>query len=507
MGEEDVIVSSKKEKKRKNKKIEEEVQEIELSSSSSEEFEVAEVLVSKKVEDGKKDETEDTKATKKQKSKVSNKRGVDDESDVSDDDEDSEEEVIEIKKKKKEKQKNKKKKETEAETGDLLGFLNDFTSNSTPKSTVNESNDNETKSNAQTTNKEKSKKTKSKKKESKKTKPQKIEKESDEDLGSDDFASDSSEEAIVSKSNQQQNEDEEEEKRANQKQKKKERGDQLSDLFSSVMGNDAMATNQNNNTMDDILFGASAETLMKEKDVNHGFHGELLNHTHTQGLQIEYEFVRQQSRYGHKFNQIKLIFTNKWDKAMKGISLSPHNLDKSQQDYHDIFDGGIAELNAGQTKTDFIYVRFGKTSEMRFDINVESGTNKKRHTAKIKGGFSGELMRPNISYSVDAFIKKKAGLQAMSERNLSCAVDKIDEAANRILKAFNVGIVNSGAIKNKFDPNKQRYFAAYLLADDSDVLIALETQSNDKIVCTLHCTEFMLIDAITSVARQCLNKK
>jgi len=340
--------------------------------------------------------------------------------------------------------------------------------------------------------KESKAKSKSKQKKKKSETPPK----DDDDLGSDDFASSSaSEEEIVA------NKQDDEKEAAMQK--KKDRGDQLSDLFSSVMGDTSPVMN-NDNAMDDILFGASAETLNKAKDINHGFHGELLNHTHTQGLQIEYEFVRKQSRYGPKFNQIELIFSNKWDKPMKGISLSPHNLDKSQQDYHDIFDGGIDILESGQTKKDFIYVRFGKTSEMRFDINVESGTNKKRHTAKIKGGFSGELMRPNISYSVDAFIKKKAGMQAMSERNLNCSVKTIDEAGNRILKAFNVGIVNSGASKSKFDPSKQRYFAAYLLADDSDVLIALEEQANGKIVCTLHCTEFMLIDAITSVARQCL---
>merc|ERR1711933_139361 len=128
--------------------------------------------------------------------------------------------------------------------------------------------------------------------------------------------------------------------------KEKERGDQLSDLFSSVMGD----TNNDNN--DDILFGASAETLMNCQE-NVGFKGELLNHTHTQGLQIEYEFVRQQSRYGVRFNQIKLIFENRWDKKMKGISLNPHNLDKSQQDYRDIFDGGIAVLEPGQKKIDF----------------------------------------------------------------------------------------------------------------------------------------------------------
>merc|ERR1712176_1143769 len=173
-----------------------------------------------------------------------------------------------------------------------------------------------------------------------------------------------------------------------------------------------------------------------------------------------------------------------------------------QQDYRDIFDGGIAVLEPGQKKIDFIHVQFGKTSEMRFDIKIEEGTNKKRHTAKIKG-IPGELVRPNISYSVDDFIKKKAGTGAMNERNLNCDIKTIDEAANRILKTFNVGIVNSGANKHKFDMNKQRYFAGYLLADDSDVLIALELKGNRKVMCTLHCTEFMLIDAITGVARQC----
>ncbi len=95
----------------------------------------------------------------------------------------------------------------------------------------------------------------------------------------------------------------------------KERADQLSDLFSSVMGDDIPMTNA---VSDDILFGASAETLMKSEEDFVGFKGELLNHTHTQRLQIEYEFVRQPSRYGARFNQIKLIFVNKWDKQMRG---------------------------------------------------------------------------------------------------------------------------------------------------------------------------------------------
>eukprot|EP00488_Nonionellina_sp_1-RS-2012_P000363 TRINITY_DN1102_c0_g1_i1.p1 TRINITY_DN1102_c0_g1~~TRINITY_DN1102_c0_g1_i1.p1 ORF type:complete len:170 (+),score=50.95 TRINITY_DN1102_c0_g1_i1:481-990(+) len=162
---------------------------------------------------------------------------------------------------------------------------------------------------------------------------------------------------------------------------------------------------------------------------NAGFKGELLNHTHTQGLQIEYEFVRQISRYGQRFNQIKLIFMNRWDKKMRGISLKPHNLDKSQQDYRDIFDGGIDVLEASQQKTDYIHVQFGKTSEMRFDINVEDGTNKKRHTAKIKG-IPGELMRPNVSYSVDEFVEKTSQTGAMNERTINCDVETIDEAAN-----------------------------------------------------------------------------
>merc|ERR1712079_456101 len=92
---------------------------------------------------------------------------------------------------------------------------------------------------------------------------------------------------------------------------------------------------------DDILFGASADSLMQNSE-NIGFKGELLNHTHTKGLQIEYEFVREQSRHGVKYNQIRLSFTNKWDKSMKGISLNPHNLDKSQQDWHNLSGGGVS---------------------------------------------------------------------------------------------------------------------------------------------------------------------
>jgi len=310
------------------------------------------------------------------------------------------------------------------------------------------------------------------------------------------------------------------------KQKERERGDQLNDLFGSVMGNSAAMNMMNSNPMndlmsggnggsmggnsgggggDDLLFGASADALMQNSE-NIGFRGELLNHTHTKGLQIEYEFVREQSRHGVKYNQIRLSFTNKWDKSMKGISLNPHNLDKSQQDWHNLSGGGVSELTPGQTYSDLIHVRFGKTSEMRFDIDVAEGTNKKRYTAKIKG-IPGELMRPNVSYSVDVFLKKKASTGAMNERNVKCDIETLDEAANRILTAFNVGIVNSGADKNQFDMNKQRYFAGYLLADDSDVLIALEVKGNGKVMCTLHCTEFMLIDAITGVARQCLSNK
>jgi len=239
---------------------------------------------------------------------------------------------------------------------------------------------------------------------------------------------------------------------------------------------------------------------------NIGFKGELLNHTHTKGLQIGYEFVREQSRHGVKYNQIRLLFTNKWDQAMKGISLSPHNLDKSQQDWHNLSGGVVAQLQPGQTYSDLIHVRFGKTSEMRFDIDVAEGTNKKRYTAKIKG-IPGELMRPNMSYSVEVFLKKQAACGAMNERNVKCDVETIDEAANRILTAFNIGIVNSGANGQQVDMSKQRYFAGYLLADDSDVLITLETKSSGKVMCTLYCTEFMLIDAITGVARQCLSRK
>ncbi len=255
-----------------------------------------------------------------------------------------------------------------------------------------------------------------------------------------------------------------------------------------------------------MLFGASADSLMQNSE-NIGFKGELLNHTHTQGLQIGYEFVREQSRHGVKYNQIRLIFENKWNAPMRGISLSPHNLDKSQQDWHNLSGGVVAELKAGEKYADLIHVRFGKTSEMRFDIDVAEGSNKKRYTAKIKG-IPGELMRPNVSYSVDVFLKKCAQSGAMNERNVKCEVDTIDEAANRILTAFNVGIVNSGASKQQLDMSKQRYFAGYLLADDSDVLIQLEIKgSSGKVTCTLHCTEFMLIDAITGVARQCLSRK
>ena len=332
--------------------------------------------------------------------------------------------------------------------------------------------------------------------------------------------SDEEEEVVVSKkkkkSMSQPKNDEPEEKKVDaakaKKAKQSQRGDQLSDLFSSVMGPNVTVNTSNDimgsmgggsgGTTDDILFGASADSLMKNTE-NVGFRGELLNHTHTQGLQIDYEFMRQQSRYGVRFNQIRLIFENRWDKPMKGISLNPHNLDKSQQDYRDIFDGGIPKLGPGEKKTDYIHVQFGKTSEMRFDINVQEGTNKNRHTAKIKG-IPGELMRPNISYSVEEFLKKKKQSGAMSERNLSCGLDTIDEAANEILKTFNVGIINSGG---NLDMSKTRYFAGYLLSDDSDVLIVLETSSGGKITCTVNCTEFMLVDAITGVARQCLTKK
>eukprot|EP00484_Ammonia_sp_Unknown_P027652 CAMPEP_0197037556 /NCGR_PEP_ID=MMETSP1384-20130603/14733_1 /TAXON_ID=29189 /ORGANISM="Ammonia sp." /LENGTH=1385 /DNA_ID=CAMNT_0042467871 /DNA_START=77 /DNA_END=4234 /DNA_ORIENTATION=+ len=365
---------------------------------------------------------------------------------------------------------------------------------------------------------------KSKKKEkSKKGKKKKQESSEDEESGwsdSDEDEEDEEEEEAVSKKAkkkksksppkvpQQEQPEQKEMLQDVKKQKEKQRSDQLSDLFSSVMGNTvnvAPASNMDIMGTNDILFGASADSLVK-KETNVGFKGELLNHTHTTGLQIDYEFMRQQSRYGVRFNQIRLIFENKWDKKMKGISLSPHNLDKSQQDYRDIFDGGIAELDAGERKVDYIHVQFGKTSEMRFDINVEEGTNKKRYTAKIKG-IPGELMRPNTSYSMDEFLKIKASSGAMSERNLNCDLPSLDEAAKQILKTFHIGIINSAGSSKNFNMNEQRYFSGYLLADDSDVLIALEKQANNKIMCTIHCTEFMLIDAITEVARQCLSAK
>jgi len=287
------------------------------------------------------------------------------------------------------------------------------------------------------------------------------------------------------------------------KSKENQRAAELNELFSSVIGN-TMAVNAPSDIMGgDIWSGASVESMMKSQQDFVGFTGELLNHTHTQGLQINYEFVRQPSRHGVRFNQIRLIFENKWDQQMRGISLCPHGLDKSQQSYHDIFDGCIAVLEPGQRKKDFIHVQFGKTSEMRFDIDVEHGTNKKRYTTKIKG-IPGELMRPNASYTVDDFLRVKKSGGAMSERNLNCELDTLGEAATNILNAFNIGIVNSGGAKNKFDATKQRYYAGYLLSDDSDVLIALELVNN-KIMCNIHCTEFMLIDAITEVARQCLS--
>eukprot|EP00486_Rosalina_sp_Unknown_P008401 CAMPEP_0201577864 /NCGR_PEP_ID=MMETSP0190_2-20130828/24429_1 /ASSEMBLY_ACC=CAM_ASM_000263 /TAXON_ID=37353 /ORGANISM="Rosalina sp." /LENGTH=776 /DNA_ID=CAMNT_0048010367 /DNA_START=364 /DNA_END=2697 /DNA_ORIENTATION=+ len=381
------------------------------------------------------------------------------------------------------------------------------------KSKKNESSDEESEEEEKPKKKGKGKKSKK----GKKGKSKKKEESSDESGWSDD---DEEEEVVSSKkkkkSMSQPKNDEPEEKKADdtKAKAKQQRGDQLSDLFSSVMGpnvavnptNDIMGIsgpgNIGGNDDNDILFGASVDSLMT-KDANVGFRGELLNHTHTQGLQIDYEFMRQQSRYGVRFNQIRLIFENRWDKSMKGISLSPHNLDKSQQDYRDIFDGGIAELGPGEKKTDYIHVQFGKTSEMRFDINVQEGTNKNRHTAKIKG-IPGELMRQNIGYSVEEFLKKKKASGAMSERNINCSLDTIDEAANSIIKTFNVGIINSGG---NLDMSKERYFAGYLLSDDSDVLISLEASSSGKITCTINCTEFMLVDAITGVARQCLTKK
>merc|ERR1712129_690957 len=110
---------------KKNVKIEEEVQEIELSSdSSSDDFEVAEVLVSTtpKVEEknSKKNKKEDkkSKAAKKQK-------------DESDDTQSSEEELIEINKKDKQAK-------SEPQTGDLLNFLDEFTASPTAKSPTND---------------------------------------------------------------------------------------------------------------------------------------------------------------------------------------------------------------------------------------------------------------------------------------------------------------------------------------------------------------------------------
>merc|ERR1712038_573793 len=167
---------------------------------------------------------------------------------------------------------------------------------------------------------------------------------------------------------------------------------------------------------DDLLFGASADSLMQNSE-NIGFKGELLNHTHSQGLQIDYEFVRGQSRHGAHYNQIRLKFENKWNTRMRGISLEPHNLDKSQHDWRNLSGGGISELKAGERYADMIHVKFGKTSEMRFDIDVAEGTNKKRHIAKIKG-IPGELMRPNVSYSVETFLKKQSSCGAMNERNV-----------------------------------------------------------------------------------------
>jgi hypothetical protein len=46
---------------------------------------------------------------------------------------------------------------------------------------------------------------------------------------------------------------------------------------------------------------------------------ELLNHTQSKGLQVDYKFSRLSSIYGENLNAIELIFTNKWNSVITDI--------------------------------------------------------------------------------------------------------------------------------------------------------------------------------------------
>lgn len=232
-----------------------------------------------------------------------------------------------------------------------------------------------------------------------------------------------------------------------------------------------------------------------------GESGELLNHTHSAGLQINYEYVRTQSAHGKQFNLVRLKFENKWDKKIEKINVKPVNIDKNEQDFHGLGNfGGIDVLEPNFHKSGHIHVKFGSTSYIKLEVNAK-GTSRERFACKLNAA-PGESMRPN-NMDYESFKSKQAKLTGMVEKKFDTKCKTLDEAVTKVMKIFNVAPLSSG-----YDMNESRCFAGQLLKDEKHVFVELTKKAkkdgSTAIVCRVNCDEMMKIDTFGTLAKSAL---
>jgi len=267
------------------------------------------------------------------------------------------------------------------------------------------------------------------------------------------------------------------------------------DAFDMMMGGPAAGTaSANYSPMDDLLSEMNSRPKAMAPKPKRSFSlptvgacGVLLEEQKTEGLRVEYSYLRRDSGFGKNYILVGLTFRNTGSESITNVKL--RSVDQGV-----VIKGfkSVEEVHAGELVSREISIESNGKNNLPLSISAEE----EEHQCRLEVPY-GEAMRPNPITSAE-FLQNQQRLSGMQSQNKKVKGINLEKAVAGFTRCFNVA-----AIQEDVGANYIARFASTLLSSKNTMLIELK-EGRDKNSVSFHVNSedfFELTSCITAISK------
>jgi len=266
------------------------------------------------------------------------------------------------------------------------------------------------------------------------------------------------------------------------------------DAFDMMMGGpEAGSASANYSPMDDLLNEMNSRPKALAPQAKRSFSlptvgacGVLLEEEKSEGLRVEYSYLRRESGFGKNYILVGLTLTNTGSESITNIKLQ--SVDQAVIKGFKPVDG----LQGGELVSREISIELsGKNA---FPMRIS--TQEEEHQCRLDVPF-GEAMRPKVITNAE-FLQNQQRLSGMQSQNKKRKGINLETAVAGFTRCFNVA-----AIQEDVGANYIARFASTLLSSKHTMLIELK-EGRDKNSVSFHVNSedfFELTTCITAISK------